>query len=553
MTYKQPLAASAGLAVLLSLVGCGGNSDGVDSREQLAFNAAPTFSSTPNATANIHRPYSYTVSGADVDSSELSYSATELPHWLSFAGNELSGTPGSADIGSHSVTLTVSDGALITSQSFTVEVTLASDPGSWELVWSDEFDGTELNQANWGYQFGDGSEYGLIGWGNNELQWYEEDNVTVADGKLMITAEKGDGGRAYTSGRIRSLNKVDTKYGRIEARAKAPEGKGLWSAFWMLPSSEQYGGWASGGEIDIMEIVSPTADDQKAHGTIHYGMAWPLNSSSGGLVDTPVTDDYHVYAIEWERDEIRWYIDDVHYATASAANWWSYFYKNSTEGYSNPEGGAPFDQNFHMLLNLAVGGNWPGSPNDDTMFPATLSVDYVRVYQCSADTTTGIGCINNVNPEVDLPGAQSAYVNSQALYTDGPAPLQWMVGDEEVVRELKAGVAWDNGGAIVMTEQDMGGERGMVIDVMTSNMGNIAINAVDNGTFDLKGMGTSAEPWKLAAGELKFDMYVMDAHTTPGSAMLIKMDSGWPALGYRKLWPLHDLPHDQWFTVYQCR
>lgn len=544
---KGQSTAIAGL--LLALTGCGG-SDGVDKREPLAFNSAPTFDSTPVTNAEAQHLYTYTAGGSDIDGDALTFSATTLPHWLSFDSGSatLSGTPGTTDIGTHEVVLTVSDGALSASQTFSVEVGLSANAGAWNLVWSDEFDGDSVNTDNWGYQTGDGSQYGLIGWGNNELQWYEQNNVSVADGMLKITAEKEDSnGYGYTSGRIRSEHKVDIKYGRIEARVKAPEGQGLWSAFWMLPTDSQYGGWASGGEIDIMELVSPKGDNQAVHGTAHYGMAWPLNQSSGGHHNMNVTDDFHVYAIEWEQDEIRWYVDDIHFATITSDAWWSYYYKDSATGYVNAEG-APFNQNFHMLLNLAVGGHWPGSPDADTVFPATMSVDYVRVYECSVDTATGSGCVNNINTDIEAPAAKTAFTQSYSFYGDAASSIVWNINDEDITRPLKTAIGWDNGGAITLSEVDTGGAHGVVLDVTTSNMGNIVVAAQDGETFDLFGMGSSTEPWKLHAGELKFDLYINSAGTDLNSAILIKMDSGWPALGYKRF-EIADLPKDQWFTL----
>ena len=128
----------------------------------------------------------------------------------------------------------------------------------WQLVWSDEFDGSALDSGNWEVQTGDGSQYGLTRWGNDELQWYTPDNLVVEDGILRVEArsEQVQAGFPYTSGRVRSLGKLDFQYGRVEARIRSASGKGLWSAFWMLPSDDRFGGWASGGEIDIMEVVN---------------------------------------------------------------------------------------------------------------------------------------------------------------------------------------------------------------------------------------------------------------------------------------------------------
>ena len=244
------------------------------------------------------------------------------------------------------------------------------DP-DWTLVWSDEFNGTALDAAKWSVQVGDGCDLGICGWGNNELQWYQADNIQVAGGLLTITARVEEaGGRDYTSARIRSLGKGDFLYGRIEARAKLPLGKGMWPAIWMLPTDEVYGGWAASGEIDIVELVGH--EPTRVHGTLHYGGPAPANQNSGDHFDLSsgtFADDFHLFAVEWEEGEIRWYVDGALYQTQTS---W-----NSTAA-PFP---APFDQNFHLLMNVAVGGNWPGNPDLTTPFPQTMEVDYVRVYQ----------------------------------------------------------------------------------------------------------------------------------------------------------------------------
>jgi beta-glucanase (GH16 family) len=241
------------------------------------------------------------------------------------------------------------------------------------LVWSDEFNGTEVDTTKWSFQRGDGTEVFLPpGWGNNEQQWYTEQNATVADGFLTITAreESVEPGWNFTSARLRTLRKGDWTYGRIEMRAKMPLGKGLWSAFWMLPTDGLYGGWAASGEIDIVEYLGSEPDE--IFGTIHYGGEWPANTFSGTPYRLPsgnFHEDFHLFAIEWEEGEIRWYVDDVHYGTKT--DWYS-------AGGDFP---APFDRRFHLLLNLAVGGNLPGAPNANTQFPQDYVIDYVRVYQ----------------------------------------------------------------------------------------------------------------------------------------------------------------------------
>lgn len=250
----------------------------------------------------------------------------------------------------------------------------------FELIWADEFDGTEVDQTKWEFQIGDGCDMDLCGWGNNEKQWYQAANATVEDGFLTITAKKEEvNGYPYTSARLRTKGMGDWTFGRFEARAKMPVGQGLWSAFWMLPSDEIYGGWAASGEIDVMEYLGH--EPYKVFGTIHYGGPSPANvfSSEDYLLETGTfADDFHVFAIEWEINEIRWYVDDLHYATQTSDTWYS------TGGPSS----APFDRSFYALLNIAVGGNLPGDPDESTVFPQEMIVDYFRVYQLSEEVGT---------------------------------------------------------------------------------------------------------------------------------------------------------------------
>jgi beta-glucanase (GH16 family) len=244
------------------------------------------------------------------------------------------------------------------------------------IVWADEFNGTALDLTKWSYQLGDGCAEGICGWGNSELQYYQESNVTVSNGQLHITAKKQRvQSKAYTSGRIRSLNKGDWTYGRFEARVKLPAGKGLWPAFWMLPTDNTYGSWPKSGEIDIMEFVG--AKPKEILGTIHYGDPYPKNQNQGAyfaLNSGTFEDAFHNFAIEWEPGVIRWFVDDILYLTKTAQDLSPYNW--------------PFDQRFHFLLNVAVGGNLGGAV-DDSIFPKTMDVDYVRVYDGFKPYATG--------------------------------------------------------------------------------------------------------------------------------------------------------------------
>jgi beta-glucanase (GH16 family) len=240
------------------------------------------------------------------------------------------------------------------------------------LVWSDEFDAVQLDPEVWFFESGDGSQYGIPGWGNNERQYYLPDNASLGNGLLTLEARsESTNGFNYSSARINTRDRFAFQYGRIEARIRLPGGQGLWPAFWLLPQDNRYGTWAASGEIDIMEAVNlGGAGGNQVHGTIHYGGAWPANVFSGEsyLVPADATAEFHTYAVEWDATEIRWYVDDVLYAMRNA--WRS-------DGGPFP---APFDQPFYILLNVAVGGNFPGNPDSSTVFPATMEVDWVRVY-----------------------------------------------------------------------------------------------------------------------------------------------------------------------------
>ena len=237
------------------------------------------------------------------------------------------------------------------------------------LVWSDEFNINGLPDASkWSYDIGGNA----TGWGNNELQYYTQarlENAEVKDDFLYITARKESfGGKDYTSARLITKLKGDWLYGRVEIRAKLPDGRGMWPAIWMLPTDWAYGGWPASGEIDIMENVgyNPYVIVASAH-TESYNHAIGTQKSANINVATCYSD-FHVYALEWEVKEYRVYVDNKLYFT----------FKNEGTGYK----AWPFDKRFHLLLNVAVGGNWGGAQGvDNTIFPRQMVVDYVRIYQ----------------------------------------------------------------------------------------------------------------------------------------------------------------------------
>ncbi len=268
----------------------------------------------------------------------------------------------------------------------------------WVLVWRDEFDGDRVDPAKWDFDLGNGffdykSHTWIPGWGNEELQYYtaEPANVSVKDSLLTIRAVKESlHGCGYTSARLKTRKRNGTTlfsklYGRVEFRAKVPWGKGLWPALWMLPEHGRYGDWAASGEIDLMEIVGEKP--YEVLNSLHYGSGFPrrtLHTHVHPLPDGSSVSDWHVYAAEWEPGEIRFFVDDVH--TSTETFWWSCSKTRGGKGLEakgasdlNPWP-APFDQPFYLLMNVAVGGNFPGVPNPDTHFPAELVVDYVRVY-----------------------------------------------------------------------------------------------------------------------------------------------------------------------------
>jgi beta-glucanase (GH16 family) len=250
----------------------------------------------------------------------------------------------------------------------------------WTLKWSDEFDGANGNGVDsnkWIYEIGNGEG----GWGNAELEYYTDstNNVFQRDGNLVIKAikEPAPGGvQQYTSGKIATRGKFSTAYGKIEARIKSPVGQGFWSAFWMMPANDVYGGWASSGEIDIMENRGRLPGE--VYGTLHYGSSWPNNKNSGGTYNFPEgqsVEQFHVYTLEWEPGEFRWLVDGEVYQTQN--NWYTKGI-NGDEKYSFP---APFDQDFYVILDLAIGGYFDGlRPMDDSKLPGEMVVDYVRAY-----------------------------------------------------------------------------------------------------------------------------------------------------------------------------
>ena len=413
----------------------------------------------------------------------------------------------------------------------------------WRLVWNDEFDGSTIDTSNWNY------EINCDGGGNEELQCYTDsaENAYVSDGTLKIVAKLNEGATGedddFTSARLTTQNKNDFQYGRIEMRAKLPQGQGSWPAFWMMPTDSVYGGWPKSGEIDIMEAVNLGAmredgtPETNVYGTLHYG-AGPGSDFSGASYsfDTSPADDFNTYAIEWQEGEIRWYVNNELFATQrqSALNvsstgevvglthrgWYAELYDIATGELETNYTAAPFDQDFFLILNVAVGGTWPASVNEtgvNTSFfegaGQALEVDYVRVYECAIDSTTGKGC------ETIAPGYETDVADGGFL-VEGQAPSPSLSGgganpitifDDELNVNW---AAWDCCGgstpALVADDEDRGnvyqfavenGNSGTVFGFITrseflspdptvgaSASPHNALGMIENGyvTFDLK-------------------------------------------------------------------
>lgn len=392
--------------------------------------------------------------------------------------------------------------------------------GEWKLVWFDEFDGTTIDTTIWNH------EVNCWGGGNAELQCYtnKPENSFVSDGFLNIVAiqgattgpngPNGDGQDVtlpYSSARLTTKNKFTTRYGKICARAKLPMGQGLWPAIWMLPNNPEYT-WAVDGEIDIMEAVNLSqnqASETEIHGTIHYGGQWPDNKHTGKEMVLPPDShagyNFHNYCVEWEEGEIRWFINDTHFATQR--QWYS---EKPNGTIANPP--APFNEEFFILFNVAVGGNWPGPPDATSTFPQTMQVDWVRAYECAGDKETGKGC-SAVATDANIVIGISKEVNK----TEDNLLLY-----ENTVEQNFAFRFYDNDAGILNSSTIDSGDpvHLQVWDLNKTGTGpaNGYINYTD-GVLDLS---------TLQTGFLEFDLKVLNLEAN--TDILVKLDSGWPSV-----------------------
>jgi beta-glucanase (GH16 family) len=416
----------------------------------------------------------------------------------------------------------VGDVSLVVKANGFKDAVLTQAIGEWKLVWGDEFSGdgshvdtNGVNLDKWGYQEGNGSEYGVADWGNNEQEYYTKNNLQVQDGKLMITAKKQSmGGKPYTSGRLWTSPTFTKQYGKFEARIKMPEGQGLWPAFWMMPKDSAYGVWASSGEIDIMEARGRVKDS--VDGTIHFGKQYPNNKSTGGTYHFPEGQSitgYHTYSVEWEPGEIRWYVDGNLYYKA---NEWSSIGAGQPDKYAFP---APFNKPFYLILNLAVGGKFDGNllPPDSSL-PAVMEVDYVRAYELEGKSYREP--IEPVLVKEDIPSAARKPVDGNYI-----ADVNFSKGLEDISQNDQA-LAADKWNFLHLP--NYGGAGTAVVEpVDGTNYAKIMPTKGGNESFSLQMIQYAP----LVKG--RFYKLSFDAKATDNRSMAVKMggdaDNGWSA------------------------
>ncbi|MBV7314525.1 glycoside hydrolase family 16 protein [Shewanella sp. NIFS-20-20] len=452
------------------------------------------------------------------------------------------------------VTLAISGcgGNSNTSTTITPSPEAAPSPG-WVMVWNDEFDDTSIDANKWNH------EVNCAGGGNQEKQCYTDapENSFLADGMLNIVALPAASGaeKPYTSARLTTKDKADFTYGRFEMRAKLPSGQGSWPAFWLLPTDNVYGIWPKSGEIDIIESVNLKAanadgnPESYVYGTLHYGRESPANEQSGKAYLLPdgvnPADDFHTYAIEWQQGEIRWYVDDYLYATQRRSEvrfnakgegvglahkgWFTEFFDQSTGQKNVVWGDEPFDQDFHIILNFAVGGNWPESVNETGIDASAFNesnpyqIDYVRVFECEANPDTGKGC-ETVRPGYDQ--LDDALVEGKA-----PAPIPPSDG---VARNLTIfdgtpnpnWPAWDCCGGSTPTLVD-DADKGSVYRFVVGDSPTVN-GFITRQSFITDPNGTpspfDASPL-IANGTLSFAMKLVTAPSNSDALWLVKLES----------------------------
>ncbi len=378
----------------------------------------------------------------------------------------------------------------------------------WNLIWNDEFNGNSLDTTKWSCQIGNGlTASGNSGWGNNELEYYTNspDNVYVQNGALNITAlpqtvtDPNEGTFNVTSGRLRSVTNNSTlfsfKYGRIDFCAKLPDGSGIWPALWMLPSDPSiYGVWAASGEIDVMEARGRVTNS--VCGTIHYGGTWPANNHLGEdyyFSDGKTFDsDYHVYSLIWEQDKLKWYVDGQCFYVLTNDSWYS------TAAPNNPF--APFDQEFYIIMNVAAGGMFDGGiVPDASAYPATMQVEYVRVYQAPNDnlatfTDNSSGVDNSTGGTTNPPITETTTEAATQPATEAPTQATTQAPTEPTTQTPSTGngdygiIPAQNAASFYVNNAEFADLHYTINDGVQNNLAMANISGTSNYTYNVSGL-----------------------------------------------------------------
>ena len=490
------------ILVVLSLnllVACGGDGDGDGDDEECDFtyvNSAPVFTSDKVIYVQENQTVEFTINATDADGDELNFDMNGNEDGGSFTSgstffdseylieidktgvvtfNEVPDYENPMDTDGdniYKIHVTVEDGNYCNTDGMQgtateiFEIRVTNDPSDdepvnaieWSLVWSDEFDEDTVNPAKWGYMLGDGTLYGETrGWGNNEKQFYTEDAVnsgitldSEGNSVLYIDATATPNGPTdYASAKLTTEDLFEFRFGRVEARIKLPETQGIWPAFWMLGANKPEIGWPGSGEIDIMESLGNAP--QTVYGTLHYVNEDNELRSSGdskSLVQGKYSDDYHIYAIEWTPEKITWFVDSEQYHQVTIADDMKEFLRE-----------------HYFILNVAVGGYWPGYPDESTVLPQRLAVDYVRVYE---DKTLVVPEAPNLDVQEETMGLDGsvaiAAINSSfalfqnlkiVLYGPGSPDASLSTVSAEGATSILASFPGDNWGGLYFELDDL--------------------------------------------------------------------------------------------------
>jgi beta-glucanase (GH16 family) len=426
----------------------------------------------------------------------------------------------------------------------------------WQLVWSDEFEGSVLNPDYWNIQIGDGRAYGLTKWGNGEDQYYTDspDNIRVEDGNMVITS-LGDGvpmsevdpvygnpntDYPFTSARVTTSQKIEFTYGRVEANIKIASTEGLWQAFWLLGSeSSPYGSWPQRGEIDIMEAWK--VGQNEIGGAVHFGTSGGRNQYVDKKAEVSYDDgEYHLYAVEWDAEEVRWYVDGKHFYTVTQKSYWNYYEdavngwmgyvdKNADEiddnlevnkylEYQDATANAPFDQDQYIIFNTAVNGSLPDSAglsaDPNASYLGDMMVDYIRVYECPIDPLLpeGTGCKSYLDTDIDKPyysnprfrndveAEVQSFANFTDLYIDGPGPESILGNDFKFL-------VTDTASLVEVADPDNASNTYLYLEslgIIDSVIPTVAFSRANDDTSILAGFDGGVK----ASGDIKFDIYI---------------------------------------------